>query len=235
MADSIAQQRIILGIECPWVLGTETTHVWHSKFSLSNSPTMSAADAETTAFDLWLPIKGMTTADAKFVSWSYYPAGSKVSAAGGTYPPTLHPGDASGVSPGSQRQVQQAEVCMVIRAQCSTNVRGKPVYLRKWVHNIFSDPADCNKAPPRLNEATLLAPWQTGAGPHKVVPVDPTGGNPGALWKVEDHLFTHQFRRGTRRKAKASSGLLGSLEKDIQDALQAKGLLSVLEDVAGAA
>ena len=32
------------------------------------------------------------------------------------------------------------------------------------------------------------------------MPVDPTGGEQGGPWAYKPHLFTHQLRRGPKRK-----------------------------------
>jgi hypothetical protein len=52
-----------------------------------------------------------------------------------------------------------------------------------------------------LNYPQPLHEWNAGAGPRLLVPCDPTDGTIGGPWVIESHLFTHQVRRGVKRKA----------------------------------
>lgn len=189
---------------------------------------MAFAEAEQTALDLWQPIAGMTSPQTSLIGWSYYEAGSKVASSGTSYAPSTHVGthlayDQANAAP------QQLEVCILAVAPCGKNSRGKQVYLRKWIHNVLADKTDPNTHCALLNATNLLDAWNQGSGPHKLVPCDPTGGATGGPWAIQTHLYTHQLRRGPkRRKVQASSGTLSELVKD------ALALKSLFPDVPAA-
>lgn len=215
LADSVTYQRFVLDMESPWNLPGQTVHVWHNKFSVSGTITMSQADAELTALDLWQPIAALVTSKTSLIGWSYYQAESRTANAGATYAPGTHQG--TNVAFISDTVVpQQLEVCMVARAPLpDKNSRGKEVYLRKWIHDASAG-TDPNTIAHLNDPTTTLAKWNNGSGPHNVVPVDPTGGKPGTPWSMEQHLYTHQLRRGPRKKkAPAAGGNLGNLLQDL--------------------
>jgi hypothetical protein len=225
VADSITYQRITLDMESPWNLQGDTVHVWHNKFSLSGSISMAEAEAEATALALWQPIAALVSPKTSLVGWSYYLAGSKTSASGTSYAPGTHAGTrnayAAGLSYG-----QQLEVCVLATSAVGKNTRGKQVYLRKWIHDAAASETDPNSIAALNSPSTLFTQWDHGAGPHSCVPVDPTDGTQGAPWEAATHLYTHQLRRGPRRK-KAAAGI--SLLNLAQDAAAAK---KILEDIA---
>jgi hypothetical protein len=235
MADPITYPRFVLAMTSPWNLANETTHTWHCKFSVSPTAQMNFADAEATALDLFKPIAEFTAVTTDLYGWTYYPAGSKLSAAGTTYPQGTHKGTALGLATANAANAP-GECCLVVRNHCGTNTRGKPVYLRKWIHNTFHLLNDPNTIGNLQHEPVSLQTWNTASGPHAVVPVDPTGGARGDGWHVEQHVYTRQFRRGPRRKpAAAAGGLTSDVINAVEKALQAKGLASLLETLAGAA
>jgi hypothetical protein len=188
----------------PWNLGTETHHVWHNKFSLSGSIAMNPTEAEATALDLWQPIAALTSVQTSLVGWSYYLPGKTVSEFGLTYDQGVHAGTGNAyalpVGP-----VQQLEVCVLAIAPCGRNTRGKQVFLRKWVHDVRSGTDTPNTISTEADPTATLAKWNHGSGPHSVVPVDPTGGAAGGPWTLQQHLYTHQLRRGPKRKRAAAS------------------------------
>ena len=221
MADSNQFHRFVLTYQSPWNLPGQTVHNWSSKFSVSGSIDMNDADAEATALALWQPIRDLTSNKTSLVAWSFYLSGSNVSKSGGTYAPGVHTGTLGGYSSNSAPPCQ-LEVCILARSPVGKNTLGKPVYLRKWIHDVLGTLNDPNSHEPLISAANTLSPWNAGAGPHQVVPVDPTSGDAGSGWVLEGHLYTHQLRRGPRRKAKSPPGL------SVSDALQDLAALRAL-------
>jgi hypothetical protein len=217
MADSTAFHRFVLQTTSPWNLPGQTDHKWHNKFSVSGTIEMNAADAEATAIALWDPIRRVTTPKSSLTYWSYYPSGTNVALHAGVPAAGATVGDSSGYASVSDPE-QQLEVTIVARCPVGTNSRGKEVYLRKWIHDVRSSPGDPNSHGGFTDEAVILGNWTTGSGPHAVVPIDPTSGNPGGPWTIETHLYTHQLRRGPRKK-KVPAGII------------AKGITATLQDL----
>ena len=215
-------------MQSPWNLPGQTVHVWHNKFNLSGTVAFSQADGEATALDLWQPIASLCSAGTSLIGWSYYAPGATVSSLGATYTAGTHAGTRAAYGTPGALASCQLEVCALCRAPVGRNTRGKEVYLRKWVHDVAAESADPNTIGQLVNPATVLGKWNTGSGPHNVVPVDPTGGAQGGPWTVETHLFTHPLRRGPRRKAaKAPSGDLSQI---LQDLAAARQLLASIPD-----
>lgn len=221
MPDSNQFHRFVLTMQSPWNLPGQTVHNWHNKFSVSGSINMNDADAEATALDLWKPIRDLTTNKTSLIGWSFYLSGSNVAATVMTYAAGVHTGTLGGYSSNSAPG-NQLEVCILARSAVGKNTLGKPVYLRKWIHDVLQNVGDPNSHEPLISEAGTLTPWNAGAGPHQVVPIDPTSGDAGSGWHLEQHLFTHQLRRGPRRKVKTADGL------SVSDALQDLAALRAL-------
>ena len=221
MADSTQFHRFVLTMQSPWNLPGSTEHQWHNKFSVSGSINMNDADAEATALDLWQPIRDMTTNKTSLLGWSFYLSGSSVAQTVKSYAAGVHTGTL-GAYVSNAAPSCQLEVCILARSPVGKNTLGKPVYLRKWIHDVLASPTDPNSHEPLVSESGTLAKWNAGAGPHQVVPVDPTSGDAGSGWVLEQHLFTHQLRRGPRRKIKSAPGL------SVSDALQDLAALRAL-------
>lgn len=206
MADPITYQRIVLRISSPWNYGPDAQHIWTCKFNLSGDPAMASNEVEPTALDLFDPIKQLSRTGSFLEGWSYYPNESRAARDVMTYTSGQHPTTASAFAPGSGYE-QQLEVCFLARAQLGKSITGKPVYLRKWIHGAVSSPDPNTKGVyvSGSTDLTVFAKWNTGSGPRSVYPVDPTGGSKPANWQCEQHLFTHQLRRGPKRKKVAVS------------------------------
>jgi hypothetical protein len=227
MVRSLTYARFALTFLSPWNIASETNHEWHSEFSVSGTIAMTAAEAEETAQDLTSPMVQLCSPKTSFVGWSYYEAGQTVASAGATYTPDQYPCQQNGYAVGSTA-AQQLEVCALARCLVGKNKLGKNVYLRKWIHDVLAEATNPNQLAGLTNEANVLAKWLTGSGPHDVVPVDPTGGAQGGPWTLETHLYTHQLRRGSKRKPATASG---SLLSDIEQALQTAGALKNLSEL----
>lgn len=206
MAESKTYQRIVLKMRSPWNLPGETVHDWHCKFSLSGTITMTEADAQATALDLFDPIARLSLTGTSLVGYAYYAAEQSAASFSATFPDGTHGAAGSGYVDLLGNK-QQLEVCALCRCPVGRNTRGKEVYLRKWVHGVQASATDPNSLAPLSLAAQDVDKWNTGSGPHKVVPIDPTGGAQGGPWTIETHLFTHQLRRGPRRKKVVPSGL----------------------------
>lgn len=200
-------QRITLAMQSPWNLASETTHVWQNSFHLSGDPSLQSADMEATALALFAPIARLCSPMTSLVSWSHYAADEATSDGTMTYTPGSKPGTGAGYTAGTPLY-QQLEVCALARCPVKRSSTGKQVYLRKWIHDVSSGTTP-NTLLAHQPPATLLAEWINGAGPKSLVPVDPTSGEQGGPWAVEAHLFTHQLRRGAKRKLVVdSNGIL---------------------------
>jgi hypothetical protein len=121
----------------------------------------------------------------------------------------------------------QLEVAIVCRCPVGKNIKGKQVYLRKWCHNVAPSDTDPNAHAPLANTAAILEPFVTGSGPNNLVPVDPTGGAAGGPWTIEPHLFTHQVRRGPKRKKAPVAGGV-SISNLLQDLAALKTVVEAL-------
>jgi hypothetical protein len=223
MADSVKFQRFILKMQSPWNLPGQTEHIWHNKFSVSGSISMTQEDAEATALDLWQPIAGLTSSKTSLVGFSYYESGNKVATYAVPYAAGTHNGTLGGYTTNADPGCQ-LEVCALARNPVGVNSLGKEVYLRKWIHDVLSTPSDPNALAPRTNDSLLLSQWNHGSGPHAVVPIDPTSGDQGPGWQLETHLYTHQLRRGPRRKKASTDGL--SVSDALQDLAALRSLIS---------
>jgi hypothetical protein len=229
MADSTTFHRFVLTMQSPWNLPGSTVHDWHCKFSVSGTITMTDTDAEATALELWTPIQDCVSSSTSLIAFDYYPSGSTVSTEGKTYAPGLHAGTQSAYIDKTGAK-QQLEVCILARAAVGKNTLGKQVYLRKWIHDVLADPTDPNAIYGMTSPSSVLGAWNQGSGPHSVVPVDPTGGEQGGPWTFETHLYTHQLRRGPRRKKAAIvTDSLGEVLKDLA------ALKTLLPDIGSAA
>jgi hypothetical protein len=218
MAESTRYARFALTFQSPWNIASETTHEWHHSFSVSGTIVMDPGDAGNTALDLAAPTLSLVSPKTSLIGWSYYQAGSTVSDAGGSWLPGEQAGQQNAYAVGAQAP-QQLEVCILARCLVGRNTRGKNVYLRKWIHDVLAQEADPNSMLGLTNQAVTFNKWNNGAGPHDVVPVDPTGGAQGDGWTAEVHLYTHQLRRGAQRKsASGGSSLLSDLSTFVQDA-----------------
>ncbi len=218
-------------MESPWNLPGVTKHRWHCKFSVSGTIAMNAADAEATALDLWGPIRRFTEPHTSLVEWAYYQSGHTSADLTGSYAAGTHAGDRSNYTTGTGHQ-QQLEVCILARCPVGKNTRGKQVYLRKWIHDVESDIADANAIMSNTGSPACLLEWIHGAGPHDVVPVDPTDGTQGGPWTVETHLYTHQLRRGPRRRKAAAGSIVSDALKLAEDLATLKGLSDAIKTVA---
>jgi hypothetical protein len=224
MADPHTYQRIALKFQSPWNIASETTHDWSLKFNLTGSVLMGDADAEATALALAQGPLALASPRTALIEYSYYPAGATVASSYKTYALGTHMGTQAGYVSTAGVQ-QQLEVCILFRAPVGKNIHGKQVYLRKWVHDVLADGGDPN-ACWNLNPLnTIIGAWMTGAGPHQVVPVSPSTGTPGSPWSAEVHLFTHQLRRGAKRKKLAPGASVSSILQAIGTGVAAKAIL----------
>lgn len=199
MADSTTYHRFALTFTSPWNIGTVTTHNWHCKFSVSGTIVMTAADAQATAIALAQPILDVASSKTYLSAWAYYPSGTNVAAQFGSFLPTDHPGtgNAYGTGPFAPAQL---EVVGLARSLVGKNSKGKPVYLRKWCHDVQVLQSNPNSFGGVAGTYQGLKAWNTGSGPHNVVPVSPTTGLQGGPWTFETHAYTHQLRRGAKKK-----------------------------------
>jgi len=222
-----AFQAFVLTFESPWNLAGKTTELWSQVFYVSGTITHNDADAEAAALALAQPALSLANPTSHLLKIAYYPSGSLVSTVNKTYAPGQHPGTGTAYTSGNP---QQAEVTIVAHGQLpDKNSRGKPVYLRKYFHAVSTSQTDPNALPPlSVPVTTLLAPYITGAGPHAVVPVSPHTGQPAATWTLETHVFTHQFRKGKKKKVAASQSLFDQLVQTIGDAAALKLLEKAL-------
>jgi len=204
VADSVKYRLYRLDMVSPWNFPGATTHEWSVKFSVSGNGPQPAGEQEATALDLWYPISRTTLPGTYLAGWSYYDPGAKVASGGATYTSAQHVGDGGAYT--STTLIQQLEVCLVARCPVGKSSRGKTVYLRKWIHNTVCATGDPNSHNPIVNATSILSKWATGCGPSLLVPVSPTTGVQGGPWTFEQHLFTHQLRKGPKaRKPPAAS------------------------------
>lgn len=194
-----ANQQIALTFQSPWNL-PGPTHDWHNTFHCSGTTALAPGEMETTALDFASVILAFAANTASLIKWSYYPPNATVAAGTKSYTPGTLPGTQTAYSaPGSTYRCQ-LEVCGLARCPVGKSSKGRQVYLRKWIHDIRSLATDPDTIGALNSQATIFAKWNTGCGPKQLVPVDPTGGAQGGPWQIEQHLFTHQLRRGSKRK-----------------------------------
>lgn len=191
-------QRVTLTMSHPWGFEGETEHEWSCKFHLSGATALTT-EAEATAIDLFQPIAHFARAGGHLASASYYPQGSTVAAWYKAYVAGDHPTTGAAYAGVQSIHPQQLEVCALCEAPAGMNAHGKPVFLRKWIHGVPSMPNDPN-AFSGDSAGGGLTVWNTGAGPRALRPVRPADGTIGNPWTVLGHLYTHQLRRGPKRK-----------------------------------
>jgi hypothetical protein len=224
MAEIITYNRVILKFQSPWNIGTVTTHEWSVKFNLSGAAALNSTDAEATAHALAAPILALTESATSLVEYVYYAPGSKVATSFNVYAPGTYPGTGSAYNPASG-QAAQLEVSVLLRSPVGKNSLGKPVYLRKWVHGVLASSTDPNSHASLADPSGLLAVYDDGAGPSKLVPIAPRNGQQGGPWMIEGHLYTHQLRRGHKKKKAASAATLTQILNLVGTGLGAKALL----------
>jgi hypothetical protein len=183
-------------------------------------------DAEAAGLALAQPALAIASAATSLIAISYYPSQSLVSTTNKTYAAGTHPGTRAAFSSGTG-SANQLEVAMVAHCPIGKNTKGKTIYLRKYFHDVQSSSADPNAHDTLANPATLLAPFNNGAGPHSVVPCSPTSGHTGGPWAMETHLFTHQLRKGKKKK-KPTAGFLSQLISLGMDAASAAALIRAI-------
>lgn len=196
MAEPTTYSRMTLKMVVPFSKYGEAEHNWSVKFALSGAALTSESDAEATALDLWTPIANLTVSDVNLVGWLYYPPGTDVNEYQATYDLGVHSGTLAGYSTGDPFHAQQAEVTALARCQVGVNSKGRAKYLFKNIHGIVCL-ADGQTIPDLTG--TPLLKWNTGSGPHSVVPVDPTTGVAGTGWSLHTAAYTRQLRRGKKK------------------------------------
>jgi hypothetical protein len=225
-------QEFVLRFASPWNLGSLTTKEWSQSFYVSGTITHSDTEAEAAAIALAGPALAFSKAHTSLVAFAYYPSGSLISTVNKTYAPGTHPGTESAYA-GGGGVAQQLEVAVVMHAPVGKNSKGKEIYLRKYLHDVDAASGDPNSVAPVAGLNAILAPWNTGAGPHNVVPISAAGRGPGT-WTMEQHLFTHQLRKGKKKKKAPSVSLTAEALQLVQNLLQAKGAASLAEEVLSA-
>ena len=193
----IQYNRIRLNFSGAWNLGGKTAEVYSNQFVLSGASPLADASIEPTALDLFEPMRLLSTSGTELISFSYYAPNAHAATKHVPYPAGTHPCTAAGyLSPNSN--LQQAEVCILCEGPTDKNVRGKQVYLRKWIHHVQSGATGNEHG--ALAAGDPLAKWKNGAGPQLLVPIDPDSGMQASTWTINTHLYTHQFRKGKKRK-----------------------------------
>jgi hypothetical protein len=213
----------------PWNYGNETTKNWSVQFSCSGAVDCPTADQEATALDLWQPISSLTGASCNLSGWDHYPIGSSTHDNSMSYVKGTHVGSSNGYPSGAPNQ--QLEVCILAYSHVGQSSKGRPTYLRKWIHNVQSDGGENFAPAATIPVATLFEKWDNGAGPHNLVPVSPTTGAQGAPWNIEAHLFTHQLRRSPKRKVAIDPG---NISGEIAQIAKILGGYSALYELVGA-
>lgn len=205
MAESVTYQRIRLNLWTPWPAAQGGQEEWSVKFSLSGGTNLLATEMEATALDLFDPLKQLCRTHTYLGGWRYYPIQGHTATGLQDYTPSQHP--ATGSAWNATTTPQQITVCALARCYVGKSATGKPVYLRKWIHDIISDGSGdlLGGFAAGVTQTTILAKWNTGSGPKLLVPVDPTGGTQGGPWTLDTNLRTHQLRRGPKRKAKTTT------------------------------
>jgi hypothetical protein len=229
-----AFQEFVLTFQSPWNLAGLTEHRWSQSFYVSGTITHDDVAAEAAGVALAQPALELATSATSLIGITYYPTGSLVSTVNKTYPPTTHPGTGSAYAQSATNQ-QQLEVSAVAHCPIGKNTRGKEIYLRKYFHDVAASAADRNALNPLTSASALLAPFNTGAGPHEVVPVSPTSGHQGGPWTMETHLYTHQLRKGKKHKKVAvSSSVFSEVVQLVGYASAAKFLIDAGKAISAA-
>ena len=218
MAESVRYQRMRLNFQSPWNLGNETVKEWSVKFSLSGATNISEADCPVTAVDLATPILYLVSSETSLISWDHYPIGSATHDYAGGFAQGSHPGNGGAWT--ETGAPQQLEVCVLAECEVGVSSKGRPVYLRKWIHDVRADIGDPNSIANPIDGPTVFDKWDHGSGPHSNVPVSPTTGAQGNGWQAETHLFTHQLRRGPKRPPAASASLLDQITTEAENAVK---------------
>lgn len=197
MADLNTYNRVVLTMQSPFAKGGVSSHKWSLKFSLSGTA-MVPADVEPTGLDLFDPVSKLCSSNTSLIGILGYPPGSDVNIANLSYAVGHNTGAHNAYTPGGV--TQQLEVCAVCRAPVGLNVKGKKVWLHKYVHDVWASPTNSQVLQDILGpQAAVFAKWQTGAGPHSLLVVQPSTGTPAGTWAVESPLFTRQLRRGQKK------------------------------------
>ena len=199
MTEILTYRRCVLRVLSPWFDTSDDTHQWSARFNVSGAGPLPAADIEATALDLWEPIRQLTGVSSWLHGWSWYDPGNKVATAEQVYTPTQYPGGGTAwMGGGVHCYTEAAALC---ESHAGFNSRGKPVYLRHYVHDI---PLLQNhgRELPQIFAPGPFDKWNNGAGPHQVVPVRPSNGQQGGPWYVVPAAHTHQMRRGKKRLKK---------------------------------
>jgi hypothetical protein len=220
-------QEFVLTFQSPWNLGAEATHNWSQSFYVSGTITHDDAAAEAAGLALAAPALALAHSDTSLIGITYYPSGSLISTVQKTYTPGAQPAGGHGYL-GGVGTWQQLEVAAVMHCPIGKNIRGKEIYLRKYFHAVQADQANPNALAPTIAHDLLFGVFNTGAGPHAVVPVSPTSGAAGGPWSLESHLFTHQLRKGKKKKKTSSGSLIGDLIDAGLDAASAAALAAKL-------
>lgn len=195
MSDPTTYHRIVLKFQSPFTKRGETGQYWTLKFSLSGSALTSSSDAAATALDLATDVLKFNSDGTSYVGWRYYAAGSSVNMWSGDFSPGTHTGNAEAYASGDDLNYQQLEVVALARCYVKQSSKGRPVYLMKHIHDVYSGDTAGNLA--TLNSGQL-SHWNSGAGPDELVPVDPTTGQAGTGWSVHTALYTRQLRKGVK-------------------------------------
>jgi hypothetical protein len=231
MASRLDQfQGFVLTFQSPWNLAGMTTHNWSQSMYVSGTIDHNDAEAEAAGLALAAPALALASSKTSLIGIKYYKSQSLVSTTNKEYAPGTHPGTASAYNALTEGAEQQLEVAAVAHGAIGKNSKGKTVYLRKYFHDVAAGPSDPNALAQLTDATALLHPFIVGAGPHAVVPVSPAHGTPAPVWTMEAHLFTHQLRKGKKKK-KPSAGLIATVEHLVGDTLDAATLAKIIEAV----
>jgi hypothetical protein len=227
MASRLDQfQEFKLIFESPWNLAGKTEHSWTQSFYVSGTITHNDADAEAAGLALAAPALALAGAATSLIGITYYPSQSLVSTTNKVYAAGTHKGTRSAYTSPSG-SANQLEVAIVAHCPIGKNTKGKTIYLRKYFHDVQSGAGDPNAHDALVDATALLAPFNVGAGPHSVVPCSPTSGHTGGPWTIETHLYTHQLRKGKKKK-KPTAGFLSQLISLGMDAASAAALIRAI-------
>lgn len=200
MAEPLTYQRITLKFSSPFPKKSDGVQEWQVKFSLSGANLSSQADAEATALDLFKPIQRLTSPNTSLIGWVHYPTGSAINDFQESYAIGAHPGNYGGYTDVAHSNNCQLEVIALAKCRVGTNSKGRAAYLFKHIHDVLCV-ASGGQLAVRESDATIMAEWDTGAGPHALVPVAPRNGTQGGPWVLDEALYTRQLRRGQKKTA----------------------------------